>query len=67
MSGPCDEFEADALELRPPEPDGADTDPAGVEHAWEEEIRRRIDEYRSGAVKAVPASEVFAKARARLR
>jgi putative addiction module component (TIGR02574 family) len=40
---------------------------AEMERAWEEETRRRLDEYRSGAVQAVPASEVFARARARLR
>ncbi|MEW5928215.1 MAG: addiction module protein [Gemmatimonadota bacterium] len=78
MSVPLEKVEAEALELPPRERallahrliaslDGEDEDPAEVERAWEEEIRRRVDEYRSGAVQAVPASEVFAKARARLR
>jgi putative addiction module component (TIGR02574 family) len=40
---------------------------AEVERAWEEEIRRRLEEYRAGEVQAIPAAEVFAEARARLR
>lgn len=42
-------------------------DPREIERAWEEEIRRRLGEYRSGRVQTVSASEVFARARARLR
>jgi putative addiction module component (TIGR02574 family) len=42
-------------------------DPAEVERAWEEEIRRRLAEYDAGKVEAIPAAEVFAEARARLR
>lgn len=78
MNVPLEKVEAEALELPPHERallahrliaslDGQDEDPAEVERAWEEEIRRRVDEYRSDAVQAVPASEVFARARARLR
>lgn len=78
MSGPFEKVEADALELPPHERallarrliaslDGEDEDPAAVERAWEEEIRRRVDEYHSGGVQAVPVSEVLARARARLR
>ncbi|HEX8276756.1 MAG TPA: addiction module protein [Longimicrobiaceae bacterium] len=78
MTGPFEKIEAEALELPARERallahrliaslDGEEEDPAEVERAWEEEIRRRVDEFRSGAVQPVPASEVFAKARARLR
>lgn len=80
MSLPLERLEAEALNL--PARDRArlahrliaslneeipEDDPAEVERAWEEEIRRRLEEYRSGAVQPVPASEVFARARARLR
>lgn len=81
MSLPLERLEAEALEL--PARDRArlahrliasldevstnEEDAAEVERAWEEEIRRRLEEYRNGAVQPVPASEVFAKARARLR
>lgn len=44
-----------------------DEDPVEVEAAWAEEIQRRLDEYRAGTVRTIPASEVFAEARARLR
>ena len=78
MSMPLEKVEAEALELPPRERallahrliaslEGEGEDPAEVERAWEEEIRRRLEEYRSGAVQVVPASEVFARARARLR
>jgi putative addiction module component (TIGR02574 family) len=78
MSVPLEKVEAEALELPARERallahrliaslDGEGDDPAEVELAWEEEIHRRVEEYRSGAVQAVPASEVFARARARLR
>jgi putative addiction module component (TIGR02574 family) len=78
VTGPFEKIEAEALELPARERallahrliaslDGEEEDPAEVERAWEEEIRRRVDEFRSGAVQPVPASEVFAKARARLR
>lgn len=48
-------------------PDAGDSDLGEAERAWEGEIRRRLDEYRSGAVRPVPASEVFARARERTR
>ncbi len=38
-----------------------------AEAAWEEEIRRRIAEIDSGAVKLVPADEVFAEVRRLLK
>jgi putative addiction module component (TIGR02574 family) len=44
-----------------------DDDPAEAESAWASEIQRRIDEYDAGLVEAVPAEEVFAKARALVR
>ena len=37
-----------------------------VDAAWDEEIRRRIAEVENGAVKLVPADEVFARVRASL-
>jgi putative addiction module component (TIGR02574 family) len=42
-----------------------DEDPAEVEAAWAEEIKRRVVEIRSGAVEGIPAEEVFAEMRAR--
>jgi putative addiction module component (TIGR02574 family) len=77
MSVPLEKVEAEALELPPRERallarrliaslDRQDDSP-DVELAWEEEIHRRVEEHRSGAVQAVPASEVFARAHARLR
>ncbi len=40
---------------------------AGVAEAWVEEARRRHQELSSGTVGAVPASQVFKKARERLQ
>ncbi len=40
---------------------------AGVEAAWEEEIRRRIAEIDSGTAKLIPADEVFAEVRRLLK
>ena len=36
-----------------------------IERAWAEEIQRRDEELRSGAVEPVPADEVFAALRAK--
>ena len=36
-----------------------------IEKLWIEECHRRIEELRSGKVKAIPAEEVFAEMRAR--
>jgi putative addiction module component (TIGR02574 family) len=38
-----------------------DTGPAeeGVEQAWDEEIKRRVDEIRSGKVKMIPGEQVL--------
>lgn len=35
--------------------------------AWDEELRKRIEEVESGAVKLVPADEAFARVRHALR
>jgi Putative addiction module component len=40
---------------------------AGVAEAWVQEARRRNQELSSGTVQPIPASQVFAKARERLR
>jgi putative addiction module component (TIGR02574 family) len=75
VSGPFEKVEAAALALPARERallagrliaslNGQDDSPE-VELAWEEEIHRRMEEYRSGEVQSVPASEVFARARAR--
>ncbi len=39
----------------------------GVEEAWAAEIRRRVDEIRSGKARLIPAEEVRRRATARLR
>jgi putative addiction module component (TIGR02574 family) len=38
-----------------------DNEPAeeGVEAAWDEEIKRRMDDIRSGRVKTIPGEQVF--------
>lgn len=38
-----------------------------VEQAWDQEIRKRLDEIDSGLVTAIPANEAFAKVRKALR
>jgi len=38
-----------------------------IEHAWRQEIRRRIDAYDRGEVKAIPADEVRRSAERTLR
>lgn len=43
-----------------------DQDP-GIEAAWDEEIRRRIAEMDAGRLESIPAEEVLAEARGRLR
>ncbi|MFZ0815708.1 MAG: addiction module protein [Candidatus Sulfotelmatobacter sp.] len=46
-----------------------DNEPAeeGVEAAWEEEIKRRVDDIRSGRVKMIPGEQVLGRLKARLR
>ena len=36
---------------------------ASVDEAWAEEIKRRMEELDSGKVQAIPAEQVFARAR----
>ena len=38
-----------------------------VDSAWDEELRKRIADIEGGAVKLVPAGEIFAQARRALR
>jgi putative addiction module component (TIGR02574 family) len=49
--------------------DSLDDGPAeeGVEAAWDEEIKRRIDDIRSGRVKTIPGEQVLGRLKARLR
>ena len=77
MSGSLERLQAEALELPLGErarlaqrlieslDEDAAEDPAAVERAWEEEIRRRLEEHRAGKVAPVPAADVFARARQR--
>jgi putative addiction module component (TIGR02574 family) len=46
-----------------------DNEPAeeGVEAAWEEEIKRRMDDIRSGRVKTIPGEQVLDRLNTRLR
>jgi putative addiction module component (TIGR02574 family) len=46
-----------------------DNEPAeeGVEAAWEEEIKRRMDDIRSGRVKTIPGDELLVRLKARQR
>jgi putative addiction module component (TIGR02574 family) len=45
-----------------------DNEPAeeGVEEAWSEEIKRRVDDIKSGRVEMIPAEEVHRRLLARL-
>lgn len=69
-----DQLEAEALGLPPEERArlaerllaSLGEERAAVEQAWEKEIRRRLTDFDAGRTQAVPASEVFARARARL-
>lgn len=47
--------------------DGPEDDPAETEAAWEEELKRRMEDLDSGRVEAIPAEEVVARVRARLQ
>lgn len=46
---------------------GIEDDPAEVERAWDEEIRRRLEEVEAGKAELIPAELVFAELRARVR
>jgi putative addiction module component (TIGR02574 family) len=39
----------------------------GVEAAWDEEIKRRVDDIRSGRVKTIPGGRLLARLKARQR
>jgi putative addiction module component (TIGR02574 family) len=79
MSMPLAQLEAEALELPERErarlaerliaslDEGADEDPAEVERAWVEEIERRVAEIEAGTAELIPAEQVFAELRGRLR
>ncbi len=79
MSVARERIEAEALELPSSEraalahrliaslDEDGDDDPTEVELAWEEEIQRRLDEYRRGDVQPISSAEVFAKARTLLK
>jgi len=41
--------------------------PPGVEAAWAEEVARRVEDLRSGAVETIPSDVVLARAREALR
>lgn len=74
MSTPLRALEAAALLLPPPEREklaerllaSLDRDPE-IEAAWDEEIRRRIEAFEAGLYEEIPAEEVLAEARARLK
>lgn len=74
MALTLDQLETEALSLPPDERArlaerllvSLDEERAVVEQAWEEEIRRRLAEFDAGRTEAVPAAEVFSRARARL-
>jgi putative addiction module component (TIGR02574 family) len=79
MHRSLDEVEAAALNLAPDErarlarrllaslDDDVLEDPQAVELAWEQEVRRRLQAHLDGKSKRIPAAEVFAAARDRLR
>ena len=78
MSMTLEELKAEALKLPDMERewladflyasvDGEEEDEAVVELSWREEIHRRIEEIDSGADVGIPAEEVFARLRSRLK
>ena len=42
-------------------------DPAEVQRAWEDEIRRRLADVDAGTAELIPAEQVFSELRARFR
>ena len=79
MGLPLKQLETEALELSSREraqlahrlivslDEDPSDDPAEVERAWEDEIRRRVAEIDAGTAELTPAEEVFAELRARRR
>lgn len=47
--------------------DREDVAQARIEKAWDEEIERRVSDIQRGKAKGIPAEEVFAKVRSRLK
>ncbi len=76
---PLKKLEAEAMELSRREraelahrlivslEEEASDDPAEVEQAWAEEIQRRVAQLEAGTVELIPAGQVFAESRNRLR
>ena len=79
MGLPLKRVEAEALELSITEraelahrlivslDEDVDESPADVERAWEDEIRRRLADVDAGTAELIPAEQVFAELRARVR
>ena len=77
MTPKASEVLAKAMQLSPEERgllidrlvDSLDQGPAevGAEEAWGDEIKRRVDEIRSGKVKLIPGEEVERRIAARMR
>jgi putative addiction module component (TIGR02574 family) len=79
MAFPLKKIESEALELSAEEraalaerlilslDEPTDENPADVERAWEEEIRRRHAEVEAGTAELIPAEQVLAEVRARRR
>jgi putative addiction module component (TIGR02574 family) len=74
MSSALEKLAAEAMKLSPQErADLADllwvsVEPeADVEAAWDEEIQRRIGDLEAGRTEAIPAGQVFAEVRARIK
>lgn len=40
---------------------------AGIEQAWAEEVRRRVEELRAGTVQPIPGEQVFAELKSLFR
>jgi putative addiction module component (TIGR02574 family) len=79
MGLPLEKLEAQVMELSEKEraylaqrllvslDDMGEDDPAEVEQAWSDELRRRIDEVENGTVEMIPAEEMMAEFWARRR
>lgn len=79
MGQPLKQLVSDALELPAHEraqlahrliislDEEIEDDPAEVQRAWEDEIRRRMAEVEAGTAELIPAEQVFSELRARLR
>jgi putative addiction module component (TIGR02574 family) len=61
---PRDRVELAYEMLESVEDEELDEDPAEVEAAWAEEIKRRVDDLDAGRVELISSEEVFAEARA---